>query len=78
VTLKLHGRQAGLRTTRIAIPFGASRIARVPIEPRVWKRHRHDRSLRLVITPFPQPTLIPSPAVSTGAYPRALTVRISR
>ena len=75
VTLKLHGHQAGTRTTRIAIPFGASRIARVQIEPRVWKRHRHARSLRLTITPFPPPTMIPSPAVSTGAYPRTLTVR---
>jgi hypothetical protein len=76
LTLKLHGQQAGVRTARIKIPFGASRMASAQLEPRVWRRHRHDRSLRVEITPFPQPTAIPSPAVSTGSYPRALTLRI--
>ena len=74
--LRLHGRLAGTRTARIAIPFGASRMASAQLEPRIWKRHRHARSLRVEITPFPQPTAIPSPAVSTGSYPRALTLRI--
>jgi hypothetical protein len=79
--LRLHGRLAGAsvaHTPAIAIPFGKSRTARVQITPRVWQRHRHDRSLRLEISPVPEPTMIPSPAVSTGASPRTLTVRIAR
>jgi hypothetical protein len=79
--LKLHGRRVDARTARtpaIRIPFGASRRMSVQIEPRIWKRHRRARSLRLEITPVPQPTQIPSPAVSTDAYPRALTLHIIR
>jgi hypothetical protein len=77
--LKLHGRLAGASVTRTpatVIPFGKSRIASAPLKPRIWKRHRHARSLRLEITPVSQPTRIPSPAVSTGSYPRVLTVVI--
>jgi hypothetical protein len=79
--LKLHGHAASsnvLGKRAIVIPFGKSRRASVQIKPRVWKRDRSDRSLRLEITPVPQPTRIYSPAVSTGSYPRALTLRISR
>jgi hypothetical protein len=79
--LGLHGHRADDRTARtreIRIPFGASRRASVQIAPRVWKRHRRDRSLRLKITPLARPTQIPSPAVSTDAYPRTLTLRIIR
>jgi hypothetical protein len=76
--LKRSGHQASITRIRvIKIPFGERRTASAQILPRVWKRHRHARSLRFQITPVPQQTLIPSPAVSTGAYPRALTVRIS-
>jgi hypothetical protein len=50
----------------------------VQIEARIWKRHRRARSLRLEITPVPQPTQIPSPALSTDSYPRTLTLRIIR
>jgi hypothetical protein len=32
----------------------------------------------VTITPFPPLTSIPSPAVTTGSYPRALTLRIKR
>ena len=77
--VKRHGRLAGsstVRTPAILIPFGKSRRARVRITPRVWKRHRRARSLRVEVTPVPQPTRIPSPAVSTDSYPRALTLRI--
>jgi hypothetical protein len=79
--VKLHGRLAGsstVRTPAILIPFGESRTASVRIKARVWKRHRRARSLRVEITPVPQPTRIPSPAVSTDSYPRALTLRIIR
>jgi RTX calcium-binding nonapeptide repeat (4 copies) len=79
--LRLHGRRADARTARtpaIRIPFGASRRASVQIEARIWKRHRRARSLRLEITPVPQPTQIPSPALSTDSYPRTLTLRIIR
>jgi RTX calcium-binding nonapeptide repeat (4 copies) len=78
--LKLNGRRvdAPARTPAIRIPFGASRRASVQIDPRIWKRHRRARSLRLEITPVPQPTQIPSPAVSTDSYPRALRLRIIR
>jgi len=77
--LKRSGHQASITRTRvIRIRFGKSRTASAQILPRVWKRHRHARSLRFRITPVPQATLIVSPAVSTGSYSRALTVRISR
>jgi hypothetical protein len=62
----------------IKIPFGESRTASAQILPRIWKRHRHARSLRVEITPVRQATRIVSPAVHTGSYPRALTLRISR
>jgi hypothetical protein len=79
--VKLHGRLAGsstVRTPASLIPFGESHRASVQIKPRVWKRHRRARSLHVEITPVPKPTRIPSPAVSTDSYPRALTLRIIR
>jgi hypothetical protein len=78
LTLSLHGRLAGLRTKRIAIPFGKRRTATARIRPAIWKRHRHARSLRVRITPLPKLTGLQSPAATTGSYPRTLTLRITR
>jgi hypothetical protein len=76
--LKRRGHEASITRIRvIKIPFGESRTASAQILPRIWKRHRHARSLRVEITPVPQATRIVSPAVHTGSYPRALTLRIS-
>jgi hypothetical protein len=75
--LKRRGHEASIVRIRvIRIPFGESRTASARILPRVWKRRRHARSLRIEITPVPQATGIKSPAASTGSYPRALTLRI--
>jgi Ca2+-binding RTX toxin-like protein len=78
LTLKLHNHRIGMRSSEVVIPSGQSRTVRVRIKAKVWQRHRHDRSLRLAITPTAPATLIPSPAVSTGAYSRTLTVRVKR
>jgi hypothetical protein len=79
--LKFQGRVADERVARrpaILIPFGKGRMASARIKPRIWKRERRHRSFHVEITPAPQPTRIYSPAVSTGSYPRALTLRIAR
>jgi hypothetical protein len=74
-----NGHQASITRIRtIRIPFGGSRAASARILPQVWKRHRRARSLRVEITPVPEATRIPSPAVHTGSYPRTLTLRIRR
>jgi hypothetical protein len=79
LVLKRHGHDASIIRIRVTrIPFGESRMASARILPEIWKRRRHDRSLRVKIEPFPQSTRSESAAGPIGSYPRALTLRVSR
>jgi len=79
LVLQRHGHDASIIRIRVTrIPFGGSRMASARILPEIWKRRRHDRSLRVKIEPFPQSTRSESTAGPIGSYPRALTLRVSR
>jgi RTX calcium-binding nonapeptide repeat (4 copies) len=77
VRLNDHLVNAPARVKRIVIPTGGSAMRTVTIKASIWARHRNARRLSLNLAPQQYRPAI-SDALSTGVFPRDLTVAVAR